>query len=88
MNTVTRTVSCIHATDYMFSAVTGLEKTQGGKYPNHFWFGIRTHAFTRAGFCDPRVGLLGAQVFPHHLLERAHEHRDEAVDVAGVVTAS
>lgn len=42
---------------------------------------------TRAGFGDPRVGLLGAQVFTHHLLQRAHEHGDEAVDVAGVKTA-
>lgn len=26
-------------------------------------------------------------MFPDHLLQRAHEHRDEAIDVAGVVTA-
>lgn len=37
--------------------------------------------------CDPWVGLLRAQVFPHHLLQRAHEHGDEAVDVAGIVAA-
>jgi len=42
---------------------------------------------TCAGLCSSGVGLLQAQVFPHHLLQRAHEHGDEPVDVARVVAA-
>lgn len=45
------------------------------------------HRRTCAGLSHPRIGLLGAQVFPNHLLQRAHEHGNEAIDVAGVITA-
>ena len=42
---------------------------------------------TCACFSDPWIGLLRAQVFPHHLLQWAHEHWNEAVNVAGIVAA-
>lgn len=54
------------------------------KYPRDiFWRLI--FVFTCAGLCHAWISLLGAQVLTHHLLEGAHEHRDEAVDVAGIV---
>ena len=48
---------------------------------------ILVRACTCVGLRHPWISLLWAQVFPHHLLKWTHEHRDEAVDVAGVVTA-
>lgn len=51
---------------------------------------LNSHLFclcTCACFSDPWIGLLRAQVFPHHLLQWAHEHWNEAVDVAGIVAA-
>lgn len=49
---------------------------------------LRIFVCTCAGLRHTRIRLLGAQVLTHHLLERAHEHRDEAVNVTGIVAAS
>lgn len=43
--------------------------------------------FTCAGLRHAWICLLRAQVLTDHLLERAHEHRNESVDVTGIVAA-
>lgn len=43
---------------------------------------------TCAGLRHAWISLLGAEVLAHHLLQRAHEDGDEAVNVTGIVAAS